>query len=152
MTSQWFVYVILLFDWLIVYGFTSRSRIFHLYGNVTTAGEGLQNLGLSRRSGPLSRERSLSCHTYCDTGPRFFRSHPKDCPIQSPLTTCMGMWTIYSNRDPHGAILLFELAPSVTVDAYHSFIFFAHLNWKLTWPFLIAGSTFDFFKTIQPIL
>jgi hypothetical protein len=33
-------------DWLIVYGFTSRSRNFHLYGDVTTAGEGLQNLGL----------------------------------------------------------------------------------------------------------
>jgi hypothetical protein len=26
----------------------------------------------------LSREGSLSCHTYCDTGPRFIRSHPKD--------------------------------------------------------------------------
>jgi hypothetical protein len=33
-------------DWLIIYGFTSRLRIFHLYGNVTNAGEGLQNLGL----------------------------------------------------------------------------------------------------------
>jgi hypothetical protein len=30
---------------LIIYGFTSRSRIFHLYGDVTIAGEGLQNLG-----------------------------------------------------------------------------------------------------------
>jgi hypothetical protein len=32
--------------WLVVYGFTSRSRIFHLYGDVTIAGEGPQNLGL----------------------------------------------------------------------------------------------------------
>jgi hypothetical protein len=31
---------------LIIYGFTSRSRIFHLYGDVTSAGEGLRNLGL----------------------------------------------------------------------------------------------------------
>jgi hypothetical protein len=31
-----------LIDWLISYGFTSRSRIFHLYGDVTIAGEGLQ--------------------------------------------------------------------------------------------------------------
>jgi hypothetical protein len=31
---------------LIIYGFTSRSRILHLYGDVTIAGEGLQNLGL----------------------------------------------------------------------------------------------------------
>jgi hypothetical protein len=49
----------------------------------------------------LSREGSLSCHTCCDTGPRFFRSHPKDRPIQSPLTAHMGMWRIYSNPDPH---------------------------------------------------
>jgi hypothetical protein len=28
--------------WLVVYCFTSRSRIFHLYGDVTIAGEGLQ--------------------------------------------------------------------------------------------------------------
>jgi hypothetical protein len=32
-------------DW-IVYGFTSHSRILHLYGDVTIAGEALQNLGL----------------------------------------------------------------------------------------------------------
>jgi hypothetical protein len=31
---------------LIIYGSTSRSRIFHLNGDVTIAGEGLQNLGL----------------------------------------------------------------------------------------------------------
>jgi hypothetical protein len=35
-----------LIDWLIIYGFTSRSRIFYLYGDVTFAGEWLQNLGL----------------------------------------------------------------------------------------------------------
>jgi hypothetical protein len=33
-------------DWLIIYDFTSRSRIFHLYWAVTIAGEGLQNLRL----------------------------------------------------------------------------------------------------------
>jgi hypothetical protein len=33
-------------SWLIIHGFTSHSRIFHLYGDVTIAGEGLQNLGL----------------------------------------------------------------------------------------------------------
>jgi hypothetical protein len=32
-------------DCLIIYGFTSRSRIFHLYGEVAIAGEGL-HLGL----------------------------------------------------------------------------------------------------------
>jgi hypothetical protein len=58
----------------------------------------------ARRSGPLSREGSLSCHTCCDTGPRFFRSHQKDRPSQSPLTTHMRMWRTYSNPDPHGAV------------------------------------------------
>jgi hypothetical protein len=33
-------------DWLIIYRFTSRSRIFHLCGDITIAGEWLQNLGL----------------------------------------------------------------------------------------------------------
>jgi hypothetical protein len=32
--------------WLIIYGFTFRSRIFHLHGDVTITGEGLQNFGL----------------------------------------------------------------------------------------------------------
>jgi hypothetical protein len=34
-----------LYDRLIIYSFTSRSRIFHLYGDVTITGERLQNLG-----------------------------------------------------------------------------------------------------------
>jgi hypothetical protein len=33
-------------DWLIIYGFTSRSRIFNLYGDIAITGEGVQNSGL----------------------------------------------------------------------------------------------------------
>jgi hypothetical protein len=44
----------------------------------------------ARRSGPLSREGSLSCHTCCDTGPRFFRSHPKDRPFSRLLRHTRG--------------------------------------------------------------
>ena len=65
--------------------------------------KGCKMLAYARRSEPLSREGSLSCRTCCDTGPRFFRSHPKDRPIQSPLTSHQGMWRIYSNPDPHGS-------------------------------------------------
>jgi hypothetical protein len=36
----------LLWHILIIYCFTSRSRIFHLHENVIIVGEGLQNLGL----------------------------------------------------------------------------------------------------------
>jgi hypothetical protein len=32
----------------------------------------------------------------------FFRYHPNDRSIQSPLSTHEGMWRIYSNPDPHG--------------------------------------------------
>jgi hypothetical protein len=39
--------------------FKSRSRILHLYGEVTITGEGLQNLGLCLVFRPLSREGSL---------------------------------------------------------------------------------------------
>jgi hypothetical protein len=31
----------------------------------------------------------------------FLLSHPKERPIQSPLSTCKGMLRIYSNTDPH---------------------------------------------------
>ena len=34
--------------------------------------------------------------------PPFFRSNPKDLPIQSPLTTHERIWRIYSNPDSHG--------------------------------------------------
>jgi hypothetical protein len=38
---------------LIIYYFTSNSRIFHIYGGVTIIGEGLQNLGMcSGAQGP----------------------------------------------------------------------------------------------------
>jgi hypothetical protein len=87
--------MIMLIVCLFVYCFMSRSRIFHLYGDVTITGEGLQN-------GPLSREGALSCHTCCDLGPRFSRFYPKSHPIQSPLTTHKRTWWIYSNPDPHG--------------------------------------------------
>jgi hypothetical protein len=65
-------------DWLIdrsiIYGFMSRSRIFHLYGEVTIACEGLQNLGLCSALRAFELGGSLLCHTCCDTGPQLFRS------------------------------------------------------------------------------
>jgi hypothetical protein len=45
--------------------------------------------------------RDLYRHTCCDTGSRFFWSHPKDRPIQSPLTTRKGLRRTYSYPDPH---------------------------------------------------
>jgi hypothetical protein len=82
-------------------GFTSRSRIYHLFGDVTIASEVLQNLGLCTAHRALEQGGSLSCHTCCNTGPQFFRSHPKDRRIYSPLTTHKGMCGIYSYPDSH---------------------------------------------------
>jgi hypothetical protein len=45
-----------------------------------------------------------------DAEPQFFRSHLKDHPNQSPLTTHEGIWRIYSNPDPHEGISSFNLA------------------------------------------
>jgi hypothetical protein len=52
--------------------------------------KGCKMLAYARRSGPLSREGSLSCHTCCDKGPRFFRSHPKDHPFSRLLRHTRG--------------------------------------------------------------
>jgi hypothetical protein len=68
--------------------------MFHLYGDVTIAGEGLQNLGLRVCSALKAFEQRGIFITCRDTGPRSFRSHPKDCPIQSPLTTHERVWGI----------------------------------------------------------
>jgi hypothetical protein len=43
--------------WLIIYGFTSRLRRFHLHGDVTIAGEELQNLGLGSALRAFEQER-----------------------------------------------------------------------------------------------
>jgi hypothetical protein len=89
-------------DWLIIYCFTSRSIIFLLWRArriflLWRAAKFRPMLGPdARRSG-----RYFLYHTCCDTGPRFFRSHLKDRPIQSPLKTCKGMRSTYSNPDSH---------------------------------------------------
>ena len=58
-----------LIDWVCVV-------LLHSYGDVIIAGKRLQNIDFARRLWPVSRKRSLSSHTGCDTGPRSFLSHP----------------------------------------------------------------------------
>jgi hypothetical protein len=73
----------------IIYGFMSCSRIFHLYGDVTIAGEGLQNLGLcsalraSEHRGIFNLPHLLWHGT--SVFPVSSKGPPR--PIQSPLTT-----------------------------------------------------------------
>ena len=47
---------------LYVWAFSSQSRIYHSYGDVTIAGEGLQILTCAWHSWSLSNEGSLACH------------------------------------------------------------------------------------------
>jgi hypothetical protein len=75
----------------ILYCFTSRSRIFHLDGDVTIAGERLQNLGLCSALRAFEQGRIFIVPHLLWHG-----SYPKDRPIQSPFTTHEGMWRIYS--------------------------------------------------------
>ena len=58
-------------DCLFVWGFSSNSRIFHSYGDVTFTGKGLQILTYARHLWLFSKQGSLACHIYCDTGHPF---------------------------------------------------------------------------------
>jgi hypothetical protein len=73
----------------IIYDFTSNSKIFNLYGDVTTVSEGLQNLGLCSALRAFEQGGIFIVPHLLDFG--FFRSHPNDRPIQSPLTTHKGV-------------------------------------------------------------
>jgi hypothetical protein len=106
---------------IIIYCFTSCSRIFHLYEDVTITGEGLQNLGQCSVQG-LRAGRDLNRATPAVTQGLCFSSlirrtapfsrllpHTRGCGgsilariYQSPFTTHVGMWRIYSCPDPHG--------------------------------------------------
>ena len=64
---------------LLVWSFSSHSRIFHSFGDDTIAGEGLQILTYAQHLWPLSSGGSLACHTYCDTGFPFIIVTPRTC-------------------------------------------------------------------------
>ena len=53
---------------LFVYGFTSHSRIFHSFGDVTITEKGCKFFTYARHSWPLRSECSLAGHIYCYTG------------------------------------------------------------------------------------
>ena len=78
----------------IVWGFSSHSRIFHTYGDVTMTGEGLQILTYARHSWPLSSKGSLACHTYCDKG-HSFRMVISEVPWPSQLLPSVWQWSCH---------------------------------------------------------
>ena len=66
-TNEALLLFICLFGFLF-WSLSSHLSIFHLYWDVTIAGEGLQILTYARYSWPLNSEGSLTCHTHCETG------------------------------------------------------------------------------------
>ena len=72
------MYALVLNDCLFVWSLSSHSRIFHSYGDVTIAGEGLQIFSYARHSWPMSSEGTLTCHSYYDTDLPFIIVVSKD--------------------------------------------------------------------------
>ena len=74
--------------------FIAHWRIFHSYGDVTIAGEGLQILTYARHPWPLSSEGSLMCHNHCDTGLPFIMVISED-PWHSHLMPTVWRWSCH---------------------------------------------------------
>ena len=81
----------LMFEWnfvcLFIWGFTSLSRMFHSYGDITINDEGASNYDLY--SAHMASEGSLAWHTYCDTGHPFIMVISED-PWHSHLLRAFG--------------------------------------------------------------
>jgi hypothetical protein len=58
--------------------FESYVQFFSYLATVTIVGDRASNLDLCLALMTFSSEGSFTCHTYCDTGPTFLRSYPKD--------------------------------------------------------------------------
>ena len=78
--------------YLFVWDFSSRSKFFHWYGDVTITGEGLQILTYARQIWPLCSEGSLACHTHCDTGHPFIMVISEE-PLHSHQLPSVWQWS-----------------------------------------------------------
>jgi hypothetical protein len=58
--------------------FESHEQFFNYLATVTITGDGAANLDLCLALTAFSSEGSFTCHTYCNMGPPFLRSYPKD--------------------------------------------------------------------------
>ena len=100
-----------------VCGFSSHSKIFHSYGDVTIAGEELQILTYARHSWSLSSESYLTWHTHCDAGLPFIMIISED-PWHSHLLPSVCHWSSHylilrpsvrgSNTDPRRMLIYLQ--------------------------------------------
>jgi hypothetical protein len=58
--------------------FELHEQFFSYLAAVTITGDRAANLDLCLALTAFSSEGSFTCHTYCNTGPPFLRSYPKD--------------------------------------------------------------------------
>jgi hypothetical protein len=91
-------------DWLIIYCFTSRSRIFHLCGDVTITGEGLQNLDLCTALRALEQGGIFIVPHLLWHGASVFPVSSKGLPHSVASYDTQGDVEDLSNPDPHGSI------------------------------------------------
>jgi hypothetical protein len=111
-----------LIDWLIdcLLFFVSLKNNSLIYGDVTIAGERLQN---ARRSGPLSREGSLSCYICCDTGLR----------LSCPIWRIVPFSRILQHTRGCGGPIITTLATSAYVaKKVYPFCVLFHFNFKIS--------------------
>jgi hypothetical protein len=75
--------------------------MFHLYGDVTIAGEELQNLGLWLVLRAFKQEGMFIKPRLLWHGTSIFPVSPERPSHSVAITTNMGKWRTYSNPDPH---------------------------------------------------
>ena len=78
---------------LFIWDLTFNSRTFHLFGDVTSVGEGLQILTYTRHSWPLSSEDSLASHIYCDRSHPFIMVISEEHARRTIYTTAQPRWS-----------------------------------------------------------
>ena len=88
---MWRYFQVCAMNCLFVWGFSSQSRIFLSYGDVTIAGEGLHILTSVRHSWLFSSDGSLACYTYLDTGHPFI----SEDPLHSHLLPSVWLWSCH---------------------------------------------------------
>jgi hypothetical protein len=93
-------------DWLIIYCFTSRSRIFLLNGDVTITCEGLQNLGLCSALNAFEQGGIFIVSHLLWHGASVFLVSSEGPSHSVASYDTQRIWRIYSNLDPHGSPLL----------------------------------------------
>ena len=92
--------------------FSSHSIIFHLYGEITITGEGVQLFNYTWYSWPWSSGGSLGCYTYCDTEYPFIWLSPRILDTCSralsseTVTICFtSLGMIRTTNVPHAQLL-----------------------------------------------